>query len=58
MKNQIYFLDQSLALFLIILISSLFALIGVLHSRKYQSLSNYLTANRNVGTITLVASRA
>ena len=56
MKNQTYFLDQNLALLLIISISLLFALIGILYSRKHQGLSNYLTANRNVGTLSLTTS--
>jgi len=56
MKNQAYFLDQNLALLLIISISLLFALIGILYSRRYQGLSNYLTAGRNVGTLSLTTS--
>ena len=56
MKNQAYFLDQNLALLLIISISLLFALIGILYSRKHQGLSNYLTAGRNVGTLSLTTS--
>ena len=56
MKNQIYLLDQNLALFLIVSISLLFALVGILYSRKYQGLSNYLTAGRNVGTLSLTTS--
>ena len=56
MKNQIYFLDQNLALLLIISIGLLFSLIGILYSRKHQGLSNYLTANRNVETLSLTTS--
>ena len=56
MENQIYFLSQNLALLLIISISLLFALIGVLYSRKHRGLSNYLTAGRNVGTLSLSTS--
>ena len=56
MKNQIYFLDQNLTLLLIISISLFFALIGILYSRKYQGLSNYLTAGKNVGTLSLTTS--
>ena len=51
MQNQIYFLSQDLALILIIVVSLLFALIGILYSRKYLGLSNYLTAGRNVGVL-------
>ena len=56
MQNQIYFLSQDLALLLITVVSLLFALIGILYSRKYQGLSNYLTAGRNVGTLSLTTS--
>jgi len=56
MQDQIYFLNQNLALLLIIAASLLFAVIGILYSRKHQGLSNYLTAGRNVGTISLTTS--
>ncbi|HIF61434.1 MAG TPA: sodium:solute symporter, partial [Candidatus Pelagibacter sp.] len=41
---------------LIIIISSLFALIGILYSIKHYGLSNYLTAGRNVETLSLTTS--
>ena len=56
MQDQTYFLSQNLTLLLIIVISLLFALIGILYSRKHQGLSNYLTAGRNVGTLSLTTS--
>jgi len=56
MQNQTYFLSQNLTLLLIIVISLLFALIGILYSRKHQGLSNYLTAGRNVGVLSLTTS--
>ncbi len=56
MQDQTYFLSQNLTLLLIIVISLLFALIGILYSRKHQSLSNYLTAGRNVGLLSLTTS--
>ena len=56
MQNQVYFLNQNLALLLIIAVSLLFAVIGILYSRKHQGLSNYLTAGRNVGTMSLTTS--
>ena len=56
MQNQVYFLNQNLALLLIIAASLLFAVIGILYSRKHQGLSNYLTAGRNVGTTSLTTS--
>ena len=56
MEDQIYFLSQNLALLLIIIISSLFVLIGILYSIKHYGLSNYLTAGRNVETLSLTTS--
>ena len=56
MQNQVYFLSQDLTLLLVIAVSLLFALIGILYSRKHQSLSNYLTAGRNVGALSLTTS--
>jgi len=56
MQNQTYFLSQNLALLLIIADSLLFAVIGILYSRKHKGLSNYLTAGRNVGTMSLTTS--
>ena len=56
MKNQTYLLSENLTLVLIIVISLLFALIGILYSRKHQGLSNYLTAGRNVGALSLTTS--
>jgi len=56
MQDQVYFLNQNLALLLIILASLMFAVIGILYSRKHQGLSDYLTASRNVGTTSLTTS--
>tara|TARA_B100000686_G_scaffold304227_1_gene341696 strand:- start:1256 stop:2713 length:1458 start_codon:yes stop_codon:yes gene_type:complete len=56
MANQINFLDPNLALIIIIIISFFFAILGVIYSRKYQGLQNYLIANRNIGTPSLTAS--
>jgi len=56
MQNQVYYLNQNLALLLVIAVSLLFAVIGILYSRKHQGLSNYLTAGRNVGALSLTTS--
>ena len=56
MQNQIYFLSQNSALLLIIVVSLIFAAIGILYSKNHQDLSNYLTAGRNVETISLTTS--
>ena len=58
--DKINLLSQNLSLFLILTISSFFALIGIIYSKKHRGLDNYLIANRDVGllstTTSLVAS--
>ena len=56
MQSQIYLLNQNVALLLVVLLSLLFAFIGLVYSKKHQGLSNYLTAGRNVGTLSLTTS--
>ncbi len=56
MQQQTHFLSQNLTLLLIIVISLLFTIIGIFYSRKHQGLTNYLTAGRNVGVLSLTAS--
>ena len=58
MQSQQYLLNQNSALLLIIVVSLIFALIGILYSRKHQGISNYLIAGRNVGTLSLTTSLA
>ena len=54
--DKIHFISQSSSLIIIILISLIFAFFGLYHSKKYQGLSNYLTANRNIGLLSLTTS--
>tara|TARA_B100001173_G_C15986193_1_gene546835 strand:+ start:147 stop:1574 length:1428 start_codon:yes stop_codon:yes gene_type:complete len=54
--EETFFLNQSSALTLLILSSFLFAFIGILYSRKYRGSSNYLTAGRTIGTLSLTTS--
>jgi len=56
MENQTYYLNQNFTLLLIFIVSLVFALIGILYSKKYQNLSNYLTAGRNIGSLSLTTS--
>ena len=56
MQNQVYFVNQNLTLLLIILTSLLFLFIGIIYSRKHQGLTNYLTAGRSIGTLSLTSS--
>ena len=50
------FLDQSTSLALVITVSLIFALIGLVYSKKYQGINNYLTASRNVKFFSLSTS--
>jgi len=51
-----YFVNQYTSLTLIIFVSLIFALLGLINSKKYKGLNNYLTANRNIGLFSLTAS--
>ncbi|MBD1174500.1 sodium:solute symporter [Pelagibacterales bacterium SAG-MED01] len=54
--DKTYFLSQSTSLILVIVISLIFVFLGLYNSKKYQGLSNYLTANRNIGLFSLTTS--
>jgi Na+/proline symporter len=54
--DKTYFISQSVSLTLVIVISLIFAFIGLYHSKKYQGLNNYLTANRDIGLFSLTTS--
>ncbi len=54
--GKTYFINQSTSLTLIIVISLIFTILGLYHSKKYQGLNNYLTANRNIGLFSLTTS--
>ncbi len=54
--NKIYFLNQSTSLTLLIIISLIFAALGLYHSKKFQGINNYLTANRKIGLFSLTTS--
>ena len=50
------FITQSTSLSLVIIISLLFAILGIYHSKKFKGINNYLTANRNIGLFSLTTS--
>ena len=50
------FISQSTSLSLLIIISLIFAILGLYHSKKFQGINNYLTANRNIGLFSLTTS--
>ena len=54
--DKTYFISQSTSLSLVIIISLLFAILGLYHSKKFKGINNYLTANRNVGLFSLTTS--
>ncbi|MBD1148853.1 sodium:solute symporter [Pelagibacterales bacterium SAG-MED30] len=54
--DKIYLINQSTSLTLVIIISLIFAFLGLYHSKKKQGLNNYLTANRNIGLFSLTTS--
>ena len=54
--QQLYYISQGTALTLVLLTSLFFAVIGIFYSRKYRGYSNYLTAGRKIGTLSLTTS--
>ncbi len=54
--EKTFFLNQSTSLILLILISFIFAVLGLYHSKKFQGINNYLTANRNIKLFSLTTS--
>ena len=54
--DKLNILNQSSAILLILAITITFVIIGLIYSKKYQGLSNYLVANRSVGTFSLTSS--
>ena len=54
--DKTYFISQSTSLSLVIIISLIFAILGLYYSKKFKGINNYLTANRNVGLFSLTTS--
>ena len=54
--NNSYFLNQTSSLLLVIIICLIFAILGIYHSKKFQGINNYLTANRNIKLFSLTTS--
>ena len=54
--EQISLLSQSSTIISIVFISVIFLIVGVVYSKKYQGINNYLVANRSVGTFSLTTS--
>ena len=54
--DQINLLSQSSTIILIVFTSVIFLIVGLVYSKKYQGINNYLVANRSVGTFSLTTS--
>ena len=54
--GQLNIISSSSSLILIIIVSLVFIIFGVVYSKKYQGLENYLVANRSVGVFSLTTS--
>ncbi len=54
--EQINILSQSSAILLILIVSIIFVFLGVIYTKRYQGLTNYLVANRSVKTFSLTCS--
>ena len=54
--DKLNFISQSTSVILVIAISLIFTLVGLVYSKKYKGLNNYLTANRSVGFFSLTTS--
>ena len=54
--DKTYFISQSTSLLLVIIISLIFAILGLYYSKKFKGINNYLTANRNIGLFSLTTS--
>ena len=54
--DQANFINQSLALTLVITISLIFIFLGLIYSKRYRGINNYLIANRNINFFSLSTS--
>ena len=54
--NSLNLLSKSTSILLILGISIFFVIIGIIYSKKYRGLNNYLLANRSVETFSLTTS--
>ena len=54
--EQINLINQTSALLIILLLSFVFIFFGILYSKKYKGLNNYLVANRSIGVFSLTSS--
>ena len=51
-----FFISQASSITLVIITCLIFTFFGILYSKKFQGLNNYLTANRDIGLFSLTTS--
>ena len=54
--DKTYFISQSTSLSLVIIVSLIFAALGLYHSKNFKGINEYLTASRNIGFFSLTTS--
>ena len=54
--DKTYFISQSTSLSLVIIVSLVFAALGLYHSKNFKGINEYLTASRNIGFFSLTTS--
>ena len=54
--EQLNLISQTTAILITLLICIVFVLIGIIYSKKFLGLTNYLVANRSIGTFSLTTS--
>ena len=54
--DQLNLINQTTSILITLGISLSFIVIGIIYSKKYQGINNYLLANRSVGTFSLTSS--
>ena len=54
--KEINLISQSSAILLTLVIGILFVIIGIIYSKKYRGINNYLVANRSIGIFSLTTS--
>ncbi len=54
--NNLNLLSQQNAILLVLGISIIFVILGIVYSKKFKGINNYLLANRSVGTFSLTSS--
>ncbi len=54
--DKINFISQSTSITIVIIISLIFTFVGLIYSKKHKGINNYLTANREIGFVSLSTS--